>query len=240
MTRRDNDICICGKTAMFPIHEGLGPFTCGDLDCDVRFMIAACGRSGTTYTATVLQGLKVPCAHEGRLRDKNWNPDFPEYGECSWKMVPFLRHIPDGIPVYLQTRHPLRVIESYTAHMQGGATHTFQDHHTPDRFGDAPDKHPDWAARHYCAWNEMALEHPNIRVFQVERLPDFLPTFLESIGEPRNPEVITQWLATGHKNHLVGHQHAIRKELRLTMNDIPEAYAGRLRALSDRFGYSLD
>ncbi len=230
--------CICGEAAtlMMPGHSRA---TCGKLDCDVRFMIASTGRSGTTFTASVLSGLKVPCAHEGRLRDDRWNPDFPEYGECSWKMTPFLRHIPEDIPVYLQTRHPLRVIESYTAHLRGGATRTFQDNWTPERFGDAPDDHMEWACWHYCAWNEMALGH-GPRVFQVERLPDFLPTFLESIGEPRNPEVITQWLASGAKNQLVGHQRQHREELHLKLKDIPESYVERLRALSERFGYQLN
>lgn len=80
---------------------------------DRRFIVAAVGRSGTTWTAHALTAAGVRTSHEvtfhPRVRRPVWAPDVR--GEAAWEAVPFLDRYPDALVVH-QVRHPLLVIRS--------------------------------------------------------------------------------------------------------------------------------
>ena len=96
-----------------------------------RFVIAGCGRSGTTYMARVLSDLGCACGHEAYFPSLERKGPFffsprhrfrvralmaawamPPWGEAAWQAAPFIRFLPRGTMVFHQVRNPLAFIKS--------------------------------------------------------------------------------------------------------------------------------
>ena len=82
-----------------------------------RILLTGCGRSGTSYTATLLSALDVRCGHELVFRlpeivrgEVSWPDDLP--AESSWLAAPFLDLLPAGTRIWHQVREPLAVLRS--------------------------------------------------------------------------------------------------------------------------------
>ncbi len=82
-----------------------------------RILITGCGRSGTSYTATLLSALDLRCGHESVFRlpeivrgEVSWPDDLP--AESSWLAAPFLDLLPPETFVLHQVRDPLSVLRS--------------------------------------------------------------------------------------------------------------------------------
>jgi len=83
----------------------------------LRLAIVACPRSGTRYTASLLQALHVGCGHELVAVAETGlvvPPRMPPLvADASWLLVPFLGRVEDaGVSIAMQVRHPLRAIPS--------------------------------------------------------------------------------------------------------------------------------
>jgi hypothetical protein len=83
----------------------------------MRILLTGCGRSGTSYTATLLTALDVRCGHELVFRlpeivrgEVSWPEDLP--AESSWLAAPYLQLLPAETLVLHQVREPLAVLRS--------------------------------------------------------------------------------------------------------------------------------
>jgi len=167
-----------------------------------RFLITGCGRSGTGYTASLLNRLGVECGHEvlyevERLaadRAPGWPADCP--GESSWLAVPFLETLPAGTVVLHQVRHPLAVVRSFVRQNFFGRKHawrSFAVRHCPALGGDDALEN---TFRYWAHWNrrveragELAgLEYLRYRLEDVDR--ELVARLLERVGHPRSPDEI--------------------------------------------------
>lgn len=80
-----------------------------------HFVVTGCGRSGTSYAATVLTAAGIPCGHEELFHPRVRSlPDFgTRRGDASWLAAPFVSKLPDGTVVLHQVRDPVQVIGSF-------------------------------------------------------------------------------------------------------------------------------
>ena len=82
----------------------------------MKFVLAACPRSATAYSARLLSNLGLECGHETYFKFKQRIHRFLELGsvagDASWLAVPFLDKLPPHVRILHQTRHPLHVIRS--------------------------------------------------------------------------------------------------------------------------------
>lgn len=95
----------------------------------MRIVVTGCGRSGTQYTALVLQRLGLKATHEKVFKPdldplqppspKEINDRFEEAGsdiEVSWMAAPFLKQLPDDVEVWFQLRDPLKIVRCWKSH----------------------------------------------------------------------------------------------------------------------------
>jgi hypothetical protein len=140
----------------------------------LRVLVTGCGRSGTKYTAFVLQRLGLDAPHEKLGRD----------GICSWTMPVETEDRPYGPPssqvsfehVFHQVREPLAVIRSAMSfHADSWAF--------IGRFIDCPDDLPLplRAARYWLHWNELSEAAASWR-YRVEDLPQLSEPFCARLG----------------------------------------------------------
>lgn len=93
----------------------------------MKLLVTGCGRSGTQYTAAVLEALGIRTTHERvytpdlipgdetslkTIAERWQNTD----AECSWLAAPFIPYLPEDVIVLHQVRHPLKVIRCWASH----------------------------------------------------------------------------------------------------------------------------
>src|SRR5262245_57962235 len=98
----------------------------------IRFIVAGCPRSGTTYMAKLMTALGYPCGHERifniwRILGLDVRPEIggdfrdpmtaffqldAKKGDASFLAIPYMDQLPEGTVVFHQVRNPLEVIRS--------------------------------------------------------------------------------------------------------------------------------
>lgn len=75
------------------------------------FLVTGCGRSGTAWAAQMFTELGHPCGHEEVFRPgtERWNLD---RNESSWLAVPYVKVLPQDIPIIRIVRDPFDVVAS--------------------------------------------------------------------------------------------------------------------------------
>ncbi len=148
-------------------------------------LITGTGRSGTHYTAAVMQRLGLDIPHEAVGRDgaSSWKHIVSGTFEVKKKRVHRVTQIrSEGFDTILhQTRAPLKVIAS----MQTFSTFTWEfmaQFIALDR--NAPPIRQ--AMQAYLLWNRLIERRAQWR-FQIERLPEVFPEFCERIGVTPQP-----------------------------------------------------
>lgn len=150
-------------------------------------LITGCGRSGTHYTARLLQEMGLDIPHEAVGKD----------GAASWK------HTAPGVFVYIgknreslidtsgfdrvlhQVRHPLKVIASMQTFSDSSWAYMAKSIELDTRAS------PVWKGMQaWVGWNRLAETKARWR-FQIEELPSRFPEFCQHAGLPPRslPEV---------------------------------------------------
>jgi hypothetical protein len=143
-----------------------------------RVLITGCGRSGTKFTALLLQGLGLDVGHEQLGAD----------GVSSWCMAVDSVDAPWGVgrrglqfnPIFHQVRHPLKVISSLTTFTPPSWEFIARHVNCP-----ADDPIVIRAAKYWYHWNRQT-EHVAQWRYRIETLPGIFDEFCERLGvEPR-------------------------------------------------------
>jgi hypothetical protein len=193
-----------------------------------HFVITGCCRSGTTYAAEVLKALGVKCGHEECFHVTGFHTWGPFEGDSTGHAAPFLKGHPEPLVILHQTRHPLRYIETATLRGRYRDPKDFIEKHIP---GCSMHGEKEWVQ-----WNwlvEVAAMSKAGHVYyryQVERLPDHLPTILRLIGHSATLEEMDLALAGAKKNETPG-----RWEPWLKWEDFADDWA--FVATAKRYGY---
>ncbi|WP_250464980.1 hypothetical protein [Microbulbifer litoralis] len=226
-----------------------------------RFVITGCGRSGTTYTAQLLNRLGCTCRHEkffngkGRpsrlseylartgLRRLQWR--MPPYGEAAWEAAPLLSLLPEETLVFHQLRHPLEFIRS--RHKKGWVHGRYRHRHLPQfpqyckaRFAALPlVQQVDRLARFWIDWNALVESRAGQRSYMCYRIEDFdLPLLLEilaRIGFPHDPGAVGDIFAALPTDlNTRG-----RKRDDITLELLPDGTRRDLEAAAAHYGYRL-
>ena len=87
----------------------------------IKYVVVSSPRSGTGYTAEVLNRLGLNCGHEtwffpGRTLYQKHGEKF--WGDSSWLAVPFLVKMPMGTLILHQLRNPIKTLDSMSARRQ--------------------------------------------------------------------------------------------------------------------------
>ena len=192
-------------------------------------LVTGTGRSGTHYTAVVMQRLGLDIPHEAVGRDgaSSWKHIVSGTFEVRKKRVHRITEISsEGFDTILhQVRAPLKVIAS----MQTFSSFTWDfmaQFIALDR--QAPPVRQ--AMQAYLHWNRLIEPKAQWR-FQIEKLPEVFPEFCERIGvEPRPfPQV----------DHSSRDSRA-KRYASLTWDDLAAAdpeLTGELRAMAAEYGY---
>jgi len=196
-------------------------------------LIAATPRSGTHYTAALLQALGLDVPHEA----------VGASGAASWKHIApgtftvkkrFHRartaeiEDPPFTTILHQTRHPLKVVAS----MQTLSRASWN--YLEARTGADPDDHPvERAARAYIDWNKRIEPRAEWR-YQIEMLPEVFPEFCQRAGV-RNAPAAPPELPPKAKDARPHRYEPIDWSDLVSLN--PEL-AEELRETAARYGYS--
>ncbi|MCW8126802.1 hypothetical protein [Microbulbifer halophilus] len=181
-----------------------------------RFVITGCGRSGTSYTAELLNRLGCTCTHEkfftgkgqpsriaeclarAGLRPLQWR--MPPWGEAAWEAAPLLSLLPGGTPVFHQLRHPLEFIRS--RQKKGWVHGRFRHRHLPqfprcdkEGFASLPlAQQADLLARFWIDWNALVESRVGGRPYMRYRIEDFdlgvLLEILTRVDFPHDPGAV--------------------------------------------------
>ena len=141
-------------------------------------VIVGCGRSGTSYTARLLQVLGLDVGHQklgmDGIVDSSLVPDTDECRTSIDNLTP--RTIKKGNTVLHQVRHPLKTIASARTFTKQSwvyiARHSPVDLKAPKNLR---------AAQYWFHWNEMA-EKAASWTYQLERIPTIFEEFCERVG----------------------------------------------------------
>jgi len=133
------------------------------------FLIAACGRSGTMGTATILNKAGIRAAFEDFFRARMFSQEavhYPEWlnenrldGEVSGLAPPYLQMVPVEIAVLHQTRNPVAVIASLMGlgnlhpHSHWLENIRFNFRHLPEML--RTDSALDLCMKYWLGWNEL-------------------------------------------------------------------------------------
>jgi hypothetical protein len=169
-----------------------------------RILLTGCGRSGTSYTATLLTALDLRCGHEKVFRlpeivrgEVDWPDDLP--AESSWLAAPFLSSLPQDTLVLHQVRHPLAVIRSLRRVRLFDGAGPFRDFvaaHLGEPLASAPALEA--CLMYWDGWNALVEERAaqaglSYRRYQLEELtPGFLSELLAELGQHRSPGEIAE------------------------------------------------
>ncbi len=188
-------------------------------------LVTGCGRSGTTYTAKLLQTLGLKFGHE-RLG---------MHGIASWYLGSKQKKVPFGpsmqqlawldLPVVHQVREPLSAISSCLA--IGKSSRRFLEEESAvfratSRIG--------FAMRYWLYWNQTC-EQLGSFTYQIERLDETLPKVL-AIGKLDLPE--------SHRSSEVSKKTNARTHTSLTWDqlfDEDPVLATEIRELGGHYGY---
>lgn len=196
-------------------------------------LIAAVGRSGTHYTANLMQAIGLDIPHEVRGRD----------GTASWKHITTgtftirkrwrrPRHtFIDGSgfdTVLHQVRHPLKVVASMQTFSD--ATWRYMALHTSLNLDQPPLER---AMRAYVQWNAL-IEPRACWRFQVERLAEQFDQLCLHVGV--EPRPLPQLPAAARDSRTSRFQPVTWNDLRAVDPD----WADRLRHTAIRYGYPVD
>ncbi len=149
---------------------------------NLRLLVTGCARSGTKFTAFLLQRLKINAPHERLGRD----------GICSWTMAVPCEKRPFGPPtsrvsfeeVFHQVRDPLAVMRSSTTLTADSWEFIHQHIGSPDA------AHPIVrAARYWLLWNEAAERMATWR-YRVEDLQRDYSEFCDRVSVEPNTALI--------------------------------------------------
>lgn len=128
-----------------------------------KLIVTGLSRSGTRYTARVLQQLGVNATHEGIYRFRRlWDqveirPNGAE-AEISWLAAPFLSTLDPGTKILIQFREPVAVLNSIASQIGRPAWAQPERYLDPGQWvetiiGEAPTNDPrDQALHFYVGW----------------------------------------------------------------------------------------
>lgn len=199
-----------------------------------RFLITACPRSGTKYTAELLTAAGIPTGHE-----RVYNPTGPhpwrKTGEVSWAAVPHLADIvAQGIPILHQVRHPLKVIASMMAKKLFERPGGWRDIATDFLWGGVIDTNanPLWAASYmWLKWNEEIEKY----TYKRYRIEDMSAALLVDVwmDYTEKDSISLDALQTTPRD--INHSKGRVKSLEWP--DLPADLVEPIREMSSRYGY---
>ena len=137
-----------------------------------RVVITGCGRSGTSYIATVLQRHGLDVRHEEIGAD----------GIVDWKWAPFVD--PAGIPIIQQIRHPLKVIASCSTFVPESWDYICRQADIPRDLGVLAR-----GMRYWLEWNKLVSKKAHFR-YRVEELSSALPVVCSFFSVEPNYEAM--------------------------------------------------
>ena len=160
----------------------------------ISFVVVSTPRSGTAYTAKLLNAIGVSCGHERYFdTDKQVIEDRSQeqFGDSSWLAAPFLKSLPLDTIILHQIRDPIKSINSliYTKHLYLDLYENryiaFINRHTP--FPGRLTTQQQLAMFFWCYWHQLieknASGHRYFR-YQVENIPiDLLMVLLSNHGD---------------------------------------------------------
>jgi len=218
-----------------------------------RFLVTGCGRSGTTYAASLLTELGAACGHEQVFRPQEilrgevvWPDDVP--GEASWMGAPFVQGLPEGTVVLHQVREPLAVVRSFLRM----------------RFFEDPSDYPEYLAvaravlpelgagapleralRYWLGWNRLAERAAQTRGlrylrYRVEDLDlELVAELAAELGHAVPPGQIERALARQPRDlNTRGDRTADpRTWEELALQGTAAELAPQVRALAEQYGY---
>jgi hypothetical protein len=215
------------------------------------FVVAATPRSGTKYTAELLQQLNIHCGHERcfsprRLRTYVETADddpADAFGDASWLVVPHLRRLRRSTVILHQVRHPVRAINSIIGVGQcnwdgprdpGPGIDFARWLRRQTRRWPWPEDQAGRAVLFWTRWNEWiertSRRRPTLR-YRIESMsPQLLKEMLEMIGvRPPGDDALTAALdAVSTSTNRRGDPPGV-----VTWDELPEA----TRRLAERYGY---
>lgn len=213
-----------------------------------HFLVTGVGRSGTGYTAHLLNALGCVTGHEDifgpqRLKDAEeliWPESVP--GDCSWLGAPYLDALPAGTLVLHQVREPVANVRS-SLRIQFFRTpswyRAFAEFHCPALLSGSE---PERCLRYWLEWNRMAegarskpqLEYFRYRLEDIDA--DTLARVCERIGLVRTREQIEEALRIVPRDYNTRGDKSQDREWR--WSDLPEGETkSAALALATAYGY---
>ena len=205
--------------------------TCLFSNCKV--LVIGCGRSGTTYTTTLLRECGYDIQHES----------FGEDGSVSWAMTVnqysyiSLEQVTDSFEhIFHQVRNPLNVITSWSSNFYDPNSH-FHNRVWSYIYQYIPQINQNdplitKCAKYWYYWNLLAEEKAEWR-YRIEDIEEIFPEFCEKLGIPTNLEALQRvpkntntWSDTTNK--------VTWEELERELD--PELYQN-IREMATRYGY---
>lgn len=183
----------------------------------MRVLITGCGRSGTRYTAKVLNKLDIAVGHE---------KDGPD-GRVSW--------IPVGVPVFdfsayehvfHQVRHPLETIASFTT---AGADSWNLIHDCTGLDLALPVVLR--SAMYWVSWNLLVEQIAEWR-YRIEDFPSILPGLLERLDGPLPPPALS-WQDVSTDNNWREHGDVFWDDI----EKLSPVVLRNVKRLARRYGY---
>lgn len=195
-------------------------------------LITAAGRSGTLFTASLLNRLGMRVSHDNRF-DPMRGTKRPEGGPLRDGAVSWVYAFSDkdkGYPkwagglgggrfakVFLQLRHPLKVIGSRTAAPFGDKTRTFIERHS-----ELPSNHPTYAANmrqslhHWVYWTDFIsrVADWSFKLEEIDVRQICEKAGLDHCPEPHLAEQAVQAMKTAGVNHLDDYYPVVRGHMR--------------------------
>lgn len=193
------------------------------------FLITGCGRSGTKYTAAVLQSLGIDVGHEQPGKD----------GEVGWKG---LYRLLSGQPhsyrkIIHQVRHPLDTISSLRTHTNYLLDSVAQFFPTRSVVTTTDGKlHR--CMEYWYQWNKLA-EHQASWTYRIEDFPSAFPALCEVLGlsgfPEKWPEIPDNLNTRRTKRFERFQQEPVTWE---KLESIDSELTHRVRELATQYGYS--
>ena len=203
----------------------------------LRFLVVGTIRSGTAYTAQVLNRAGIACGH-GWVYTPDGVRRYPHVeilGDAAPLAVPFVADFA-GLVLH-QVRHPLKVIGSLVGStptgnpLAHGPEGEFLMHHFVahgDPLGDA--------MRYYVEWNSRCERHNGYLRYRIEDLDaGLILRIADLIGQAVDPAAVARALAAVPTDFNTRY-----RARRLGWDDLPEGPSrDALARLADRYGYPI-
>lgn len=207
-----------------------------------RLVVTGCARSGTQYTAQVLQNLGLRCGHEKVYLhsdeldfEKRWED---RDADISWLAAPYLNELPKDSVVLHLLRDPLKVVTCLVSHKlltsDEQSTYFMRRHVKEISEGSDLER----AVWYVLRWNQLIEGVDKKRIIytrcRVEYLiPPSLGRVLRLAGINRDEQDIKKALGDVPTNAGACHSHQ-----EVTWDDVLKTKAGEgLERMAKRYGY---